>query len=505
MRKPIFSVGMGMKPRSLSDVPSLETPQVLWWQEGHFMVAQFVPLVLAAVAGWVLLTGCATMDGQGSVLQAGVATVDITPPKGYRMAGYFRERFNTGTHDPLLAKAVVLRQDDERIALVICDVLYVSREVSDRARVLAGCKTDIPVANIAIAATHAHTGPMYYGPLRDYFHERAVAEHGHDPHELTDYWTELSDKIAGVIVQASASVQPVTLEAGIASETRLSFNRRFHMKDGPVRFNPGQKNPNIVRVAGPIDPDVGLLLLRDRESKPIASLTAFALHLDTTGGTEYSADYPYYLQRRLSDALDTSMVSMFGIGTCGDINHIDVGIKGRRSAEEIGTLLAETVLAEVPELDRIDEPSLAVRSETISVPMQQYSPEEVAQAKRDLPKVGTRALSFLEQVKAYKIMAIEKRGSNTLPIEVQVFRLSSDVAIVLIPGEVFVDIGLAIKKASPFKTTLVIQLANDGPGYIPTRKAFAEGSYETVNSRIQPGGGEAMTELAVRLLNELAH
>jgi hypothetical protein len=136
--------------------------------------------------------------------------------------------------------------------------------------------------------------------------------------------------------------------------------------------------------------------------------------------------------------------------------------------------------------------------------MQQYSSEEVEQAKRDLPKVGTRELSFLDKVKAYKIIAIEKRGSDTLPIEVQVFRLSSDVAIVLVPGEVFVDIGLAIKKASPFRTTLVIQLANDGPGYIPTRKAFGEGSYETVNSRIQPGGGEAMTDVAVRLLNELA-
>jgi len=382
--------------------------------------------------------------------------------------------------------------------------LYVSRDLSDRVRVLAGCATGIPVANIAVTATHAHTGPMYYGPLRDYFHELAVAEHGHDPHELTDYWTELAEKIAGVIVHANGCMQPVTLEAGIGSESRLSFNRRFHMKDGTVRFNPGQKNPDIVRVAGPIDPDVGLLLLRDREGKPVVSLTAFALHLDTVGGTEYSADYPYYLQCKLREELDESVLSMFGIGTCGDINHIDVSMKGRRSAEEIGTLLAETVLAELPNLERIDEPTLAARSQAISVPMQQFSLEEVERAKRDLPKIGTRELPFLDQVKAYKIMAIEKRGGDTLTIEVQVFRLSADTAIVLIPGEVFVDIGLAIKQASPFKRPLVIQLANDGPGYIPTRKAFSEGSYETVNSRIQPGAGEAMMEVAVCLLYELA-
>ena len=63
--------------------------------------------------------------------------------------------------------------------------------------------------------------------------------------------------------------------------------------------------------------------------------------------------------------------------------------------------------------------------------------------------------------------------------------------------------GLAIKKASPFPVTLVIELCQDDVAYVPTRKAFAEGSYETVNSRIAPGGGEVMTETAIRLLKEL--
>jgi neutral ceramidase len=82
-------------------------------------------------------------------------------------------------------------------------------------------------------------------------------------------------------------------------------------------------------------------------------------------------------------------------------------------------------------------------------------------------------------------------------------RLAPEVAVVTLPGEVFVELGLAIKRASPFRTTLVIELANDNPAYIPTKKAFAEGSYETVNSRVQPGSGEQMAEAATRLLKEL--
>ena len=96
------------------------------------------------------------------------------------------------------------------------------------------------------------------------------------------------------------------------------------------------------------------------------------------------------------------------------------------------------------------------------------------------------------------------RRGETIPLEVQVFRISRDVAMVGLPGEVFVDIGLAIKRASPFPITLVIELCQDAPGYIPTKKAFAEGSYETVNSRIAPGGGEMVVEAAVRLLKALS-
>ena len=90
-----------------------------------------------------------------------------------------------------------------------------------------------------------------------------------------------------------------------------------------------------------------------------------------------------------------------------------------------------------------------------------------------------------------------------MPLEVQAFRLNQETAIVTLPAEMFVELGLAIKAASPFKTTLVIELANDSLGYIPTKKAFAEGSYEIVNSRVEPGTGEKLVEAAIGLLKEL--
>lgn len=442
-------------------------------------------------------------------LSAGVAVVDITPPVGHRMAGYFSERFSTGTHDPLLAKAIVWKQGNTSAALVECDLVGVPAEITAAARELAASKSGIPKENIVVAATHSHTGPLYFGSLRNFFHQRAKEQKGADPSEAVDYRKELVSRVAEAVEKAAAAARPVTLRAGVGEETRLSFNRRFHMKDGTVRFNPGRKNPDVVRVAGPIDPDVGVLLFHEAATqKPLTSLTVFAMHLDTVGGTEYAADYPYYVERKLREKFGPEFVSLFGTGTCGDINHIDVSrddqLKGHAEAERLGTALAETVLASLPKLEEQKTPALAVRQKAIEVPAQQFTAEETKAAAANMAKIGTRELSFLEQVETNKIVDISERyASGTVPIEVQAIRLSPDVAIVALPGEVFVELGLAIKQASPFKTTLVIELCNDVPAYIPTKKAFAEGSYEIVNSRITTGGGEKMAETAISLLKEL--
>jgi len=437
-------------------------------------------------------------------LTAGLAVIDITPPIPYRMSGYFRERLSTGISNPLHAKAIVLGQGKERAALVFCDIIGLSLDVSSRVRRQVAEKTGIPAANILIAATHSHTGPLYFGALRKHFHDLAVAEEGSDPYEKVDYSSELAAKIVKVITQANTAAKPIRLKAGAAEQKGLSFNRRFHMKNGTVRFNPGILNPDIVRVAGPIDPEVGIVFFNEAgNDSAAAALVNFTLHLDTVGGTKYAADYPFYLEQALREIYGDKFVLLFGTGTCGDINHIDVTKRERLKTGFIGKTLAETVNAKAGSLKTVTEPALAVRSEVVVVPLQKYGPEKVAWAHESIKKVGTRELSFLEQVEAYKILALEMRNNETIGLEVQVFRLSRDVAVVGLPGEVFVDLGLAIKRASPFATTLVIELCQDAPGYIPTKKAFAEGSYETVNSRIAPGGGEMMVDAAVRLLKEL--
>src|SRR4051812_842690 len=280
----------------------------------HFFFSYAVLFCLGAS-----FVGCESASTRSSPrsLEIGAAETEITPPVGHRMAGYFDERLATGVHDPLKAKALVLKQGDERVALVFCDLVGLSLNVTTNARALASAKTGIPVSHIMICATHSHTGPLFDDVRRHYFHEAAMAKYGKDPREQIYYPKFLAERLVKVISEAQSKLRPAELDAGITKQENLTFNRRYWMKNGKVAFNPGQLNPNIVRPAGPSDPDVGMLLVRDEKTKtPLAGVTVFAMHSDTVGGSPYSADYAYFIQETLRRTYGKSFISAFGAGTC---------------------------------------------------------------------------------------------------------------------------------------------------------------------------------------------
>jgi len=468
------------------------------------------------VLGWTLACalgvtiGATAATAGGAELQAGVAVVDVTPPVPYRMCGYFSERLSTGVHDPLQAKALVLGQGREQAALVFCDLIGIPAEVSRRAREKAEQQTGIPRDHILIVGTHTHTGPLFAGGLRQHFHERAVAKHGSDPYEKIDYPAVLVEKLAHAIAQAQAAGQGVSLAAGIAREDKLSFNRRFHMKDGTVGWNPGKLNPNILRPVAPIDPEVPLVYWESASGKPLAAYVNFAMHLDTVGGLQLSADYPYTLARLLSEFKGPEMLAVFTVGTCGDVNHVNVHWanpqKGHGEAARIGTILAAEALKTFERLQPVEATRLAVRTEIVPLALPKIQPGEVEKARqiaaRHSAKQGKQP-SFLETVNAYKVLDVQARQGKPLEAEVQVIALGRDLAWVGLPGEVFVELGMAIKAASPFERTIVVELANGSIGYVPTKRAYAEGNYEAVSARCAEGSGELLVDASLRLLRQL--
>jgi hypothetical protein len=107
---------------------------------------------------------------------------------------------------------------------------------------------------------------------------------------------------------------------------------------------------------------------------------------------------------------------------------------------------------------------------------------------------------FMEKVEAYKVLDVAAREGKPQEVEVQVIALGDDVVWVSLPGEMFVELGLAIKQASPFRHTFIAELANGAIGYIPNRPAYVEGNYEPISARCAAGSGELLVESAVRQL-----
>ncbi len=475
--------------------------------------------VLGTVAGWLTPVWCA------EPIRIGVAEADITPPDGFLMAGYYHERRATGAHDPLKAKAIVFRGEDEQAAIVVCDLTGVSADLSAEVRRRAAEQTGIPAAHIVVCATHSHTAPDYSRDLYDYLSDPAAVD------APSRYAARLIGGAVRAIVDAHANSQPASVDAGSArQETPVSFNRRFVMQDGSVRTWMRLDSPGVVRAAGPIDPEVGIVQVRTAEGdRPLGLLTNFALHLDTVGGTLWSGDYPCEIEQALRKKLGDGVVSIFGTGCCGDINHVDPVKAERNKTDFIGRSLAATIETGLDGLERVADTTLRVRSGTVSLPLQEVAAADVQHAV-DLLKAARAGekVDFFEQVTAYKLIVLDQLRNapphvnatehinwglthrwagvgDSLPVEVHAICVGRDVAIVCLPGEVFVDLGLAIKRGSPFKTTLVIELSNCVETiYVPTRAAYAGGSYEVTNSATQPGSGEMLVEAALRLLRDAA-
>ncbi len=447
------------------------------------------------------LFGLLTANGVTGELRAGVAAVSITPPDGAPLAGYYRKRLSEGVLDDLYSKAVVVERGGVKAAIVVCDILTLPRQVVESARKLIEQQTDIPGANVMIGATHTHTSPVVSGE-----NTRDMLDGG-DSETAVKYTRSLPALIAQSVIEANKKLAPARASAAIAREDALSFNRRFRMRDGAVSWNPPKFDKYIIRAAGPIDPEVGLLYFDTPDAKPIATVVNFAMHSDTVGGQKISADYPGHLSRLLAEYKGKDMLTLFALGACGNINHRDVfwkdNQKGVNEAFRIGTVLAGAVNKSWDDLKPLDAGAIQTRSETVKLPLAPITDEDVAKAEGVVKRLNDPKTTFMEQVKAFQVLDIKKRNGRPLEVEVQVLTLGKDLAFVSLPGEAFVELGISIKKASPFPYTIIVELANGSVGYIPNKSAYPEGNYEVVSARCAAGSGEMLVEAAVKMLNEM--
>lgn len=441
-------------------------------------------------------------------LKAGVAKADITPPVGVPQEGFSaRTDVSQGVHDPLFAKALVLDDGATRMALVACDLIGLSRDAVARVRGLVEQRTGIAADHVVVACSHTHSGPALEDP--GYLAERLVAG-------IVPAWTEtLPHLIAGAVQMADAARSPARVGVGQGTSD-IGVNRRQRNEQGVTI---GQ-NPE-----GPIDRALTVLRVDHADGRPLAWLMNCACHAVVLGPENLliSADYPGYATAILERARGDRLTALFANGTAGNVNP---RLRGTfEIARALGTALAGEAMKVAERTELTADPLLGVIRKEVLLPLKPQPPLETllrslrakqelvrpAERDGDLPEdmSGPRGelVHLSHQVHAARALESRERPQDLAALrmrtEIQGFAVG-DAAFVALPGEVFVEIGLAVKARSPFETTAVIGYANDYlVGYVPTAAAYDEGGYEPGWAIVSREAAEVLRDAAGELLAQL--
>jgi neutral ceramidase len=445
----------------------------------------------------------------GGPLQAGAAAVDVTPPQEWlpiAVNGGFTARFLETVNDPLHVKAIVLSDGETAIVLSTVDSCVLDRALIDDAKQRAEEATGIPTSRMLVSATHTHSAPA------------VVGVHGTDADER--YRTFLTEKIAEAIVQAHARLEPAEAGWAVTECPEWVHVRRWLMKPGTAltvpftgasenlaQMNPGHDNPNKIRQTGPRDTAVTLLAIRSADQKPLAVYANYSTHY--AGAPNISADYFAVFgeeMRRLMGAGE-EFVGIMSNGTSGDANCIDFTQPRRTFTHtQVGQEIAAKAYETYQTIEFSREVSLSAAEATLTLNVRMPTAEEVHLAREFLAKeVGDRLPRNMPESYARETVILSEMPP-TRELKLQAYRIG-ELGMAALPTETYGITGLAIKKASPLRPTLVVGLANGWDGYLPPPDQHALGGYTTWRSRascLEVDAEPKIREILINLLNEVA-
>jgi hypothetical protein len=444
--------------------------------------------------------------------------VDITPTLfPVNMPGGFSQNLAQKANDPLHARAIVLDDGRLKVAIVVVDSLGLAADTVEEIKLLARrCK--ILPENILISATHTHSAPP--------------ANVTDGPKAEVAYHKTLVDGVVESIAAADKNLRPAAVGAATHPVPDEVFNRRWFLRPGKmppnpfggidlVKMNPGTSPDVLLQPAGPTDPDVTVLSVQDAKTKrPLAIYASYSLHYvgampRATASADYYGEFARLVPVRVGAREGDGFVAMMANGTSGDINNIPFNAKPprppREPFEQIRIVAGKTADAAWQARSKIDQhrsdARLDMLQREITLRVRKPTPELEERAKSILAvkdPAEKAKLPRLAEAYAQRSLNLAKAPESIrVPLQVIVV---GDLAICAIPFETFVEIGLDLKKRSPFPRTVVIGLANGYNGYLPTPEQHKLGGYETWlgTNRVQEDASVIITDTLLAMLAELS-
>ncbi|HYF36139.1 MAG TPA: neutral/alkaline non-lysosomal ceramidase N-terminal domain-containing protein [Prosthecobacter sp.] len=430
--------------------------------------------------------------------KAGAFAQDISPTKfPAPVNGGMKGNFANSIHDPMHARCLALHDGKRALVYVVVDACLIPREICEEAKELAAKETQIPKEHILISATHTHSAAALTPAFQS------------DPDP--EYVKGVPALIAKGIIQAVKNLEPAEFGWAFGSDPAQVFNRRWYVKEGQyydnpfgvttdrARMNPGNVNPTVSIPTGPVDQDVAVMAVRSAaDQRPIGLLANYSLHY-VGGNPAISADYfgafakEIGLRLKADDGRYQGKPAFVGImsnGTSGQINNVNFGstLRHKRNPGEQIQIVARSV-ADAAEgayavIKWQKEVTIDSEEADIELGVRKGNAQEMAQAKEwlaTIPKDKDGQWADRKAIYARETVKLAEYP-DTVPVKLQAHRINN-LSVASIPCEVFVEIGLQLKRTSPFERHFTISLANGYNGYLPTPEHHALGGYETWRAR----------------------
>ena len=455
--------------------------------------------------------------------EVGFSAVDVTPPLGIYIPGYFKYREAARVLDPLEARCIAFSDGETTAILAAVDTLDIEDRVVAEMRGAVSAATGVPEEAVLVHATHTHTG----GDLHRRVHSLCPAEKAAASRALSELYADHTvRRIADAALFAVRDMAPASLSAGRSAAPRISFPRRYRMKDGSFRTNPGVLNPEIAGPAGESDDEV-LLLRIDRDGKKPVAVLNFQTHPDVIGGDNISADWPGFARRIFEASLGGEALAVFVNGAQGDVNHVCVdprpgelnGLapdfddvhRGYAHSRHMGRAVACAALSVWDKCAPLAAGPVRCATRVVEVPSNAPRPEEMEEARRidALHRAGRDAeLPFAGMALTTAVADAERkirleRGPAFFELPLAALAIGRSAVFAGFPGEPFSAIGRKVKDSSPFAITMNACLVNGERGYFPSADAFAQGGYETSTSDFGPSVGDDLARGMDALLRSL--
>lgn len=450
-------------------------------------------------------------------LMAGAAQVQITPPAGTHLAGA------VGSHrparlalDPLYAKALAFESGGRRICLLALDVTIITEDWTRWIREQAQTRFGLPPDALMVHATQTHSAP----PIGHFMVDPDFPEL---PREFewvrggdSAYSAWAAERAVGAVGVALDRLEPVEMAAASGSDGRWVANRRAVTMDGGITMTTGiwaqpSGRQTIRYIEGPTDPEVGVVVLR----RPDISVPAVLLHHTCHPVCVFprplvSADWPGAWAAGVAELFGAQCVPVVINGACGNINPAD-----RSDHRPMGAGLTETTRMVLDHLEFCPEAEVDYRRVQFPLPLRELTEEELSWARTVLdadpvpprdPADPTRLVGDWMVAASIWSVHLQRTRSAELAYEIQVLRIG-DAAIVGLPGEPFVELGLAVKLHSPFQPTFIAHCTSHYAGYIPSAEALRRGGHEAETrywAKLAPEAFELIRAGAASLLEEMA-